>query len=736
MEIKDIFSLLLSFACFVLALIIFFRGKRNKANISFGLFALCATIWPLAITMFRLSTTVEVALFWDRIIYLSPIFVAPSFLAFARFFHGRKEYSKILSILIFIVPILILIPILLFTNSWIKEIQLNQEGNKAILGPAYLIWAVWFASYMAWGFMLLFFKYFRTEGVVKAQLRYMLIANMFPVIGSVPFNIVLPAFNNYANSYKYIWIGPFSLTAMIALVAYAMIKYRFMDVRVVVRQVVVYFLAFATILLLVFGAHFLVLLFFIPYIYIELLLAVSLSLILLNPLIKLYLKVVNRYFFTGLHSYQETVRSLTGELPSILDLNILSKVIIKQLVDNLGLDKGVLVIKRRKSENYQIYYNSGFQKKNILLLVDNILLGKKLKEEKKPVIYEELEAQIKQVQDEEQKKELLSLRAVMKIAEIGLLLPLFGKDGLRGIIIFGQKRSSEPYTVQDLNLLQTLSIQASLSIENAQLYDQVQDLNDNLQSKVDTQVSKIKNLLQVREELLTIKENFLHIVSHQLRTPVSIFWGLLDYWKTGSIKELSKNKQQRAKDQVIIAAQRLQNTVNDMLDAMELGRSLEIKFESINIIDVIKEVVSTLKPNYDNKKLYLKIKEEKIPKIQASFQFLKQALMNIVDNAEKYTKKGGTTITIKQLNKQNIIIKIKDTGMGLTTEDKKQIFKTQFFRGTRAQDRVADGSGLGLYIVKQIIDKHKGQIKIDSLGIDKGTTFNIILPIKHEKEKS
>jgi len=272
-------------------------------------------------------------------------------------------------------------------------------------------------------------------------------------------------------------------------------------------------------------------------------------------------------------------------------------------------------------------------------------------------------------------------------------------------------------------------IQANFTERKAK--DALEKLTKELEERVNKQVNEIKELYKTREELLTIKENFLHIVSHQLRTPVSIFWGLLDNWKTGNINKLDKKKRERVKEQIVIAADRLKNTVNDMLDALELGRSLELEFKPVDIISVIEEVVSTLKPNYDAKKLYLKIKKskEKLSKIQASDKFLKQAIMNLVDNAEKYTKTGGTTISLGQPDKENMTIEIKDTGIGLMENDKKQILRTQFFRGDRAQDIAPNGSGLGLYIVKQIIDKHHGEIKIDSAGADQGTTFTIILPI-------
>ncbi|MFH1049237.1 MAG: HAMP domain-containing sensor histidine kinase [Patescibacteria group bacterium] len=104
------------------------------------------------------------------------------------------------------------------------------------------------------------------------------------------------------------------------------------------------------------------------------------------------------------------------------------------------------------------------------------------------------------------------------------------------------------------------------------------------------------------------------------------------------------------------------------------------------------------------------------------------AFMNLMDNSEKYTDKGGLTIAVGQYG-DNVKISFIDTGIGLSREDKKILFK-KFSRGAKSNYINPNGSGLGLFIIKQIIAKHHGKIKVTSDGEGKGATFAIILPVR------
>ncbi|MBU2635107.1 HAMP domain-containing histidine kinase, partial [Patescibacteria group bacterium] len=127
--------------------------------------------------------------------------------------------------------------------------------------------------------------------------------------------------------------------------------------------------------------------------------------------------------------------------------------------------------------------------------------------------------------------------------------------------------------------------------------------------------------------------------------------------------------------------------------------------------------------------LYLKFQKiGNVPKVKADSEKLKVALFNIVDNAIKYTRKGGVTVTLQKVG-VNVQISVKDTGIGLDSEKAKALFKSAFVRGKEAKKVHGFGRGIGVYITGHIVKAHHGKIWAESEGEGKGSTFFIELPI-------
>ena len=151
--------------------------------------------------------------------------------------------------------------------------------------------------------------------------------------------------------------------------------------------------------------------------------------------------------------------------------------------------------------------------------------------------------------------------------------------------------------------------------------------------------------------------------------------------------------------------------------------------------EMIDSVLGDLKPNYDHKELYLKFNHPKppLPKIEAEPKMLHEVLMNIIDNAEKYTNTGGTTISLG-VKGEAVVLTVKDTGIGIPRSDRSKLFQ-KFSRGEKSIYQHTNGSGLGLFIAKNVIDEHHGAIDIISDGDEKGSTVTITLPI-HQQNHS
>lgn len=243
---------------------------------------------------------------------------------------------------------------------------------------------------------------------------------------------------------------------------------------------------------------------------------------------------------------------------------------------------------------------------------------------------------------------------------------------------------------------------------------------------------KLQDANRHLKELLKMKSEFITIASHQLRTPLTAIRGLLDMQAKGDFDRLDAAKRKDLQKDMLLAANRLNNIVNDLLDALEVEGGLHLEFKPVDIAKIIQEAIKTLQFNYDKKKLYLKFEKiGLIPKIEAADKYAREIFVNLIDNAEKYMEAGGTTVTVKQVS-DKIEVRVKDTGIGITKEDYQRLFE-KFSRGKKAALIHTDGSGLGLFIVKKIVGEHHGTIKFESEGLGKGTTFIVNLPIKQPK---
>jgi len=236
-----------------------------------------------------------------------------------------------------------------------------------------------------------------------------------------------------------------------------------------------------------------------------------------------------------------------------------------------------------------------------------------------------------------------------------------------------------------------------------------------------------------REELertSRAKSEFISITSHQLRTPLSAIKGYLSMVLEGSYGQVS-DRVKKVLEKVYQSNERLIKLVNSFLDVskIELGRE-ELKLEEVSIEDLISETISEIEIEAKKKNLYLNFERPKIslPRILIDRGKIKEVLMNVLDNAIRYTQEGGITVKLKTQNSKLKII-ISDTGEGLTKEEISKLFKS-FSRGEAGTKFWTEGAGLGLYLARKFVEMHGGKIWAESEGKGKGSTFYIELPMK------
>jgi PAS domain S-box-containing protein len=225
------------------------------------------------------------------------------------------------------------------------------------------------------------------------------------------------------------------------------------------------------------------------------------------------------------------------------------------------------------------------------------------------------------------------------------------------------------------------------------------------------------------------KTEFVSIASHQLRTPLSIVRWYTEMLASGDAGRLSK-KQSKYLQEIYTGNQRMVELVNSLLDAsrLELG-TFTFNPEKIDLAKSTKSLADEQKVDLNNKKIKLTFKFSKdIPDMQLDPKLLRMVVQNLLSNAIKYTpEKGKIEIGLSKYKNDDILLTVSDNGYGIPKEQQFKIF-TKFFRADNVRLKSADGTGLGLYIVKSIIDKVGGEIWFNSEE-NKGTTFFITIPI-------
>ena len=382
-------------------------------------------------------------------------------------------------------------------------------------------------------------------------------------------------------------MGPIFSIFFIGGVAYSITRYRLMDIRFIFRKVVVYFFVSIIFLIFIIGSIYLVAWFIGQRIPDYLLVTtgavtMTVSLFFFDILKKILERFANKHFFTSIYDYQSTLETLGKELTYSIDLEGIIDSVVETIKNSMGLDRAGVLVLDKKTSNYRVQKVVGFNEQNGIALVRNNYLTNYLTKQKSTLLFQEIEAM--QKNDTADKIQLSKLRQNMRRIEAAVCLPLTVKNSLIGIIVLGNKLSRDAYTSEDIRLLESIANQASFAIENARLYQEVQDFNQTLKQQVEKQTKGIK-------ELLEIKSQFLAVASHQLRTPVSIVRGFLSMIDAGDVK--GKQKEDFI-HKAFLASNAMERVVHELLTIteMETGR-MKIQIKACDLMPLVEAITET-----------------------------------------------------------------------------------------------------------------------------------------------
>jgi len=244
---------------------------------------------------------------------------------------------------------------------------------------------------------------------------------------------------------------------------------------------------------------------------------------------------------------------------------------------------------------------------------------------------------------------------------------------------------------------------------------------------------KLKDLNKELHKLDEMKTEFLSLASHQLRTPLTSIKGYSSMILEGSFGRIS-NKVRTPIERIFESSSILAKIITDLLDVSKIEQGgLQYEMLTFSLASMVQSVVDEQQVSAKDKKIKLSL-EMKQPgryALKGDQVKLRQVVVNLVDNAIKYTDTGGWVKVLLQKRKQGdkkyIEIKVEDNGRGISPEMIKKLFQ-KFSRGQAGKKTNTGGSGLGLYLAKQIVKAHAGDLVVESDGVGKGSRFIIELP--------
>lgn len=669
MSIVNFFLAFSALSIFLLSVVVLSRNHKDPVNLSFALFLLIGSLWPLTIY-----------LFWLKAIYLIGSIIPALFLYFAVTLVKKKTPS-------FKIAILCLITVLIFVLTLFLTSDIDLNFWKTC-------WAGYYFVFMGAAIIYLYVNYRKSTGFVKTQLRFVLLSVIFPVLMACIPNVVLPIFNNY----DYIYLGPISLTIMGGIITYAIIRHRFLDIRLLIARSVTYGL-----LLVILASFYAVGLFMFgdPD---DLIVSTILALIMtftFRPLKQLLEKTTNRIFYKDAYDTDELLFTLSQMMSSALTLKVLAENVMEVLRIKMHIVKLEVFVEDRTGKEVLQTVPAG-QAPYVL----NKEVIAKLQKAGEMLVFDEL--------PEGETKDLLRQQ------EISIFLCLKTTHRLVGFLIMGNKASGEIYFDQDIKTLSIMAPEFAVAVENALHYE-------TLREEIKAATEELRTANDRLKELDRLKDEFISIASHDLRTPIGTVKNFL--WLTLNKKYRLGEKVKDNLNRAYAAAERTASLISDMLDVSRIeGGRIEMKMQAVTLCEIMGEIKDDISAKAKEKKIMIKISCADNIKIVSDPDRLLQIINNLVDNAVKFTPHGGVVeILIKQTEKEAQIL-VTDTGIGIDKNDFPKLF-TKFGRlhNTLSSVPEAPGTGLGLYITKKMVELLKGTITVEST-VGKGTTFTCSFP--------
>jgi len=684
----------------LLGIFVVFQDKKNKLFLTFSLYSLSISWWCFAQAGNVYGPSLELSSFWARFQHIGVIFIPTFFLHFTILLLDLKYKRALLNACYVISASIALLSLPTNLVSPYAEKKVEGSINFGDPGVLYPFILLYFALVTIYCLIQIFRFYYQAYGKRKTQLGILFYSSIIGYIGgSANFFLVYDISINLLNPF-----GTYLVASYVLITFYAIVKHQLLDIEVIIRRAAIFAGLFAFVYAIytcftVLGQRF-----FEAQlgwnIWTSMIPTIAVIIIGLRPLEEFLTNATEKYLFQKKYDYRQLLKTFTSEVLTVLDLQKLLDKTVEGLHNIIKLEScGVFIFNSSRS-TFELRASVGIDSPDFSLSLHSKLVSY-LSTRKEPIL---------KVDEDSEGKENVVLKDIYKQLKSELFLPVLLNSDLVGIISLGMKKSGEDYNQEDVDVLSSLARTEAIAISNAQLIEEL--------SKTQAEAAQ--------SEKMAVIGTLAAGINHEVSNPLGIARGYCEMFLLNYRDGIYKNVEQ---DELV---QRCTDIFNKVINEVDRATGItkrlssfakpadKFAFSEVSILDEFNEVRAILghELRIDNVQIISHIPES-LPKIFVDKKQVQEILFNIIRNAaQAISGKGSITIAARDSNGR-VFIDIEDTGSGIPKDKIKEIFNPFFT--TKAPGK---GTGLGLFIVKQIVERNKGTISVESTeGV--GTKFTL-----------
>jgi len=314
--------------------------------------------------------------------------------------------------------------------------------------------------------------------------------------------------------------------------------------------------------------------------------------------------------------------------------------------------------------------------------------------------------------------------------------PILSASGVSGWVYLLNKLAADDFSEADERLAATLATQVAVAYENARLYTEAQTHAAELRSEIAERkkAEEERAQLLVREQAARAeaeqanrtKDEFLATLSHELRTPLSAILGWSHLVRTNKLEEAQFS---RGLETIERNARLQSQLIDDLLDVSRIiTGKLQLEYRPVDLPNVIEAAIDSVRPAFEAREIKFETAVKSASPVLGDANRLQQIFWNLFSNAVKFTPRGGQVNVAVHRQDSQMQISVTDTGIGISSEFLPYIFD-RFRQADGSTTRAHGGLGLGLAIVRHLVELHQGEVEVESRGKNRGATFTVRFPI-------